>query len=590
MTKAKIEVDVLIIGTGPAGASLATFLGHYDQFKIMMVSRFGTSADTPRAHITNMAAMECLRSVGLEDSCKTVASPSETLVHTRWCHTLLGEEYARVPSWGHHPDRIGDYQTASPCEHCDLPQTLLEPILLRDATLHKVKLRWDTLFLSFKQFEDHVETVLQDRLSGEEYVVVSKYLVGADGARSQVVEQLGLELDVQPGQGLAINVCVDIDLTQEMEFRKGNLHWVLQPDRRHPEWGWASLIRMVKPWTKWMIIILPEPGAGSDFHPAEEDIIKRIREMIGDDKIPMRIESIAQWQINEIYAKQYSKGRIYCMGDAVHRHPPFGALGSNTCIQDGFNLAWKLAYVMQGKAGEKLLDSYQKERQPVGATIVQRANQGLRDHYPVWRCVGALEKSPEKGKEILAELKADSESGRRRRKQMREAVLGTTREFHALGIEMNQLYLSDAVYLTDQGNCAEYHRDPQYFYQPSTYPGRRLPHAWLNSAVPHRRLSTLDLCPYGSFSLFTGIGGETWKTAAAKVAKQLNISIASVGVGRGLDFEDMYMDWASLSEIDESGCVLVRPDRFVAWRSKSIIEDPVVVLKKVLLQILARFP
>ena len=587
---AKIEVDVLIIGTGPAGASLAAFLGHYNKFEVMMVSRFGTSADTPRAHITNMAAMECLRSIGLEDACKAVASPTDTLVHTRWCHTLLGEEYARVNSWGHHPDRIGDYETASPCEHCDLPQTLLEPILIRDATLYKVKQRWDTLFLSFKQFEDHVETVLQDRVSGEEYVVVSKYLVGADGARSQVVEQLGLELDVQPGQGLAINVCLDMDLTQEMIYRKGNLHWVLQPDRSHPEWGWASLIRMVKPWTKWMVIVLPTPGAGSDFHPTQEQVMERVREMIGGDaSVPMHLESIAQWQINEIVAKQYSKGRVYCMGDAVHRHPPFGALGSNTCIQDAFNLAWKLAYVMQGKAGEKLLDSYSVERQPVGAKIVERANQGLRDHAPVWECVGAMEASPVRGKEILAELKADSEEGRDRRKLMRQAVLGTQREFHALGVEMNQEYFSNAVYQADQGSRPIFKRDPQFFYQQSTYPGRRLPHVWLNSIVPHKRLSNLDLCPYGSFTLFTGIGGKAWVGAAADVAAKLDIVIAAASIGRGLDYEDVYMDWVELSEVEESGCVLVRPDRFVGWRSKTMVQNPASSLFTVLQHILDRF-
>src|SRR3954471_17536432 len=81
----------------------------------------------------------------------------------------------------------------------------------------------------------------------------------------------------------------------------------------------------------------------------------------------------------------------FCLGDAVHRHPPFNGLGSNTCIQDAFNLAWKIDYVMSGKAGPKLLESFSKERQPVGTNIITRAIQGLRDHIHWQKALGILE-------------------------------------------------------------------------------------------------------------------------------------------------------------------------------------------------------
>lgn len=90
------------------------------------------------------------------------------------------------------------------------------------------------------------------------------------------------------------------------------------------------------------------------------------------------------------------------MGDAVHRHPPFNGLGSNTCIQDAFNLAWKVSYVMSGKAGRELLDTYSIERQPVGVGIITRANQGLRDHTPWMTAIGMMEPDVEKRKAVLA--------------------------------------------------------------------------------------------------------------------------------------------------------------------------------------------
>ena len=97
--------------------------------------------------------------------------------------------------------------------------------------------------------------------------------------------------------------------------------------------------------------------------PTIEDFQTRLHELVGDPAIPVKILSTSLWTVNDVYAEQYSVGRVFCMGDAVHRHPPTNGLGSNTCVQDAFNLAWKMAYVLQGKAKPALLDSYDAERQ-----------------------------------------------------------------------------------------------------------------------------------------------------------------------------------------------------------------------------------
>lgn len=278
----------------------------------------------------------------------------------------------------------------------------------------------------------------------------------------------------------------------------------------------------------------------------------------------------------------------FCFGDATHRHPPFNGLGSNTCIQDAFNLAWKIDYVLSSKAGPALLDSFSKERQPVGVEVITRANQGLRDHGPWQELLGMLEPDLAKRQAILAEFDEPTERGRQRREAFQRAIENTETEFHGLGIEMNQRYdESNAVFRKDQGPPPALPDDPIRTHQVTTYPGRRLPHAWLNTRTPGKRLSTIDLAGHGRFCLLTGPSGGAWKEAAAAVSKTLGVEVVSYSIGWKQDFEDVYYDWSRRREVDEDGCVLVRPDRFVAWRSKQMVADPEVKFGEVLRSILA---
>lgn len=276
----------------------------------------------------------------------------------------------------------------------------------------------------------------------------------------------------------------------------------------------------------------------------------------------------------------------FCLGDAVHRHPPLNGLGSNTCIQDAYNLAWKVAYVLKHKASTELLDSYSLERQPVGASVITRANQGLRDHVPVWEALGMMDPSLEVRRKEFAELSEATPAGVRRRIKLQEAVKGTSHEFHGVGVEMNQRYESKAVYLDDEDPRPPLPDDPVLEHEITTYPGSRLPHGWLNARIPGKQLSTIDLAGHGSFCLLTGIGGENWKTAANDAAKVLGIEINAYSIGWQQDFEDVYFDWARRREISEAGCVLVRPDRFVAWRSTGMIANPSEKLLHVLQAVL----
>lgn len=276
----------------------------------------------------------------------------------------------------------------------------------------------------------------------------------------------------------------------------------------------------------------------------------------------------------------------FCLGDAVHRHPPMNGLGSNTCIQDAFNLAWKIAYVEKGLAGRSLLDTFSVERQPVGAGIVARANAAFREHHPVWQSLGMLERTADERRTVLEQLSQPTSEGRERRQAFRKAITKTAHEFHGLGIEMNQFYSSPAIYVKDepfpyvpQGKAAE---DPVAYYDIGTYPGRRLPHAWLNKTTPEQMISTIDLAGHGAFTMFTGPGGSAWRDASAIVAAELSCEIRVYSLGFRQDWEDVYFEWERLRGVDESGVVLVRPDRFVAWRAREVLDGPDACAKKLL--------
>ncbi|KAK0708638.1 FAD binding domain-containing protein [Lasiosphaeris hirsuta] len=588
---AVVKTDLLIVGAGPAGAGLACFLAAHGRTGIIIASAPGT-ASTPRAHITSMAGLECLRDIGLEQECLSAATPSKNMEHTRWCRTMAGEEYARLYSWGHDPKFMGAYKSASPCNHVDLPQTLLEPILTRRAVHSGWKLRFNTKFVSLtRPAPDVVIATVYDALMNKTYHIQSRFLFGCDGARSQVVRELGIPLAKKPGQGLALNVLVRADMSHLLANRTGNLHWVVRPEEVDgPPWAWAVVVRMVRPWTEWMFIYLPAPGAdltAEAMDATEEEYVTQVKLAIGDDSVKVELLDVSKWWINEVVAEYYSDGSVFCFGDATHRHPPFNGLGSNTCIQDAFNLAWKVDYVMSGKAGSQLLDSFSKERQPVGVDVITRANQGLRDHIPWQLLLGMLEPDVVKRREILAELDDPGEKGRKRRQEFQAAIQKTETEFHGLGIEMNQRYISDAVFQADQGPAPPLPEDTVRTHQVSTYPGRRLPHAWLNTRVPGKRLSTIDLVGKGKFCLLTGPGGQAWKDAAEAVSQTLAVKIATFSIGWKQDYEDVYFEWAKLREVDEDGCLLVRPDRFVAWRSEGLIAGPAQQLEEVMRSILS---
>lgn len=579
------ETDILIIGSGPAGSSAAALLSSYG-IRNMLVSRYGWLADTPRAHITNQRTMEVLRDLGLEAEAIAVSSGQNLMANNVFCYSLAGEEFGRILSWGNHPQRKADYELASPTSICDIPQTYMEPILFQAASKRGTKVRMNAEFIDLKQDDSGVTATIRDRLNDTTFTVRAKYLIGADGARSAVADVIGLPMEGKTALSASSNVIFEADLSKYVQHRPSVLYWVLQPGSNIGGIG-AGVLRMVRPWHEWQAIWgvdLDKAADGISVADAEANI----RKLIGDEAIPLRVKSTAVWTVNNMYASHYAVGRVFCMGDAVHKHPPLNGLGSNTSIQDAFNLCWKLAAVVNGQAGSALLDTYSAERQPVGKQIVTRANKSIEDYPPIFEAVGLLASpNAEEANRHIAARKASTPEGKARRARLYTTIERKNYEFNTHGVELGQRYGGSAAVVPDGTPEPAYTRDPELYFHPTTWPGARLPHVWIE--YRNKRLSTLDLCGHGHFTLLTGIGGEGWIAAAQAASARFGLDINALTIGpSGCDAMDIYTDWYRSAEVEEDGCILVRPDHHVAWRAAIASTTATADLGAVMARILAR--
>ena len=575
-----VEVPVLIVGAGPAGLALSAALSRYGVGHLLVERHRGT-AHTPRAHIINQRTVEILRHLGISDRFHAVATPQHLMANNLWVTTLAGQEVARSETWGTSAERAADYRAASPEPMANCPQTVLEPMLLAAARDMGADIRFGWEFTSLAQDEAGVTSVIHERDGDATLTVRSQYVAGADGARSRVLGQAGLTVEGPDDLARAANIWFRADLSRYLAHRPGVLTWNVMPGPL-PPLRLGTLI-CHKPFTEFVLAFMYDPAQVSLDALSASELHSRITALVGEE-VEAEILGVAGWQVRAQIAPAYAAGRVFAMGDAVHRHPPTNGLGLNMSIADAYNLGWKLALVLAGRAGAALLDSYSAERQPVGAQGVQRAITSLQEGAAVEAALGYEPgQAAEPGWAALTTLYEPGPAGDERRDALRKAIELSNYQFNAHGVELGYRYQSAAI-VDDGSPEVTPARDPQLYYQPTTRPGARVPHARLErDGVP---VSSLDLVDDLGFALLTGVGGQAWSRAAAEASARVGVPVRVHVIGGQDGVTDPYGEWAALREVETTGAVLVRPDRHVAWRSMRYAPDRAARLTAVLEQLL----
>ncbi|MEU9303198.1 FAD-dependent monooxygenase [Streptomyces sp. NPDC048269] len=532
------RVPVLIVGGSLVGLCTSLFLGRHGIRHMLVEKHAGTSMH-PRGRGINVRTMELFRVAGVEDRIREAASVLADNHGIMQGGSLTGDDL----EWLFEEiDPGGALARFSPAAWCLCSQNDIEPVLMSVTPELGADLRFSTELLSFDPDDTGVTAIVKNRDTGEHSTVRADYLVAADGPRSPVREQLGIG---QSGHGdLFHNVSVTFrsrglaDVVGDRRFivcylTKPGADGALLPVDNRERWVFHA------PWH-------PERGETMDDF-TDERCVEHIRRAVGAPDLDVEITGKAPWHAAERVAERYGTGRVFLAGDSAHEMSPTGAFGSNTGIQDAHNLAWKLAAVLNGAAGPRLLQTYEAERLPVARATSERASARSAEHsHPGYE--------PEPGR----------------------APAGAGRPGGVLSVAMGYRYNLGAVLGTD----------PELPVVPERMrlngePGTRAPHMWLRG--PGGRTSTVDL--YERSFVLLSSEGTPWRAAARSVAAQLGVGLDAYAIGTSPEADlatEEGADWAELHGTTKTGAVVVRPDGFVAWRSAEAVADPEAVLHEVL--------
>lgn len=589
-----ITVPVLIVGGGGAGLTASMLLSQRG-VETLLVSRYAETSRLPKAHVLNQRSMEILTDIGVAPNILARSAPVENIRTVSWYSGLAGEgpperhgrRLASAEGWGGgYTDP--DYIAASPCPSANLPLIRLEPILKEFAESRPEGIvRFFHELIDLEQDSDGVTATILDRSTNEQYRVRCSYLLGADGGRT-VGDLVGIPMEGITNLRHVVNAHISADLSGYFSDDDSMIRWVYNPDvTEHLDYGCVLIGVGPDHWgsrsEEWLAV-LPYPYE----HPDASDpakVIKRVGDSLGIPDFAPTVHNVNKWVMEGVLAERFSAGRVFLLGDAAHRHPPTGGLGLNSAFHDAYNLCWKLAAVLQGRAGPALLDSYEAERRPVDFVNILTAVSAAMNHDTVVNALGlSPAKSVEENWEALRPLWDDLPDSPRRRHKLGEAVASHSYEFRQHGVDFGYTYSSAAI--VDDSSPEPVRIDPVRIYQPSTRPGSSLPHAWVEREG--RRLALGSLVHGGHFVLIAGEDGLDWVEAASKIAAERNIPLRTTRVGFvDVDHVDVRCAWLKHRGVSSAGVVLVRPDRFIAFRSTEAVSDPAAVLNAAFDQILA---
>jgi 2-polyprenyl-6-methoxyphenol hydroxylase-like FAD-dependent oxidoreductase len=480
------------------------FLGLHGVPSLVVERHAGTSLH-PKARGQFPHTMEVLRLAGVDQQVMA-ASPPGFEFRIVIAQTAVGPVFNEILVNDAGPD-LTAFSTAG---WANTSQEQVEPILAARARELGAEIKFSTEIESFTQDDDGVTAVLRDLSTGERETVRADYLVGADGHRSPIREALGIGQTGRGVLGTGVSAIFEADLGDVLP--RNALVYLQNPELAG---GGGAIVTTDDP-KRYAIGV----GAGEY---SDERWIELIRIAAGIPDLDVTlIETGANTDTKHWVADRFSSGRVHLVGDAVRVMPPTGAFGGNTAILDGFYLAWKLAMVVKGEAGPRLLDSHTAERRPYSQFIAEQ-------QYTFY----------------VERMQPDLDDG----------TLTPMAEPFSMAF-FGYRHISDAVVLEpgDDGELLE--------PEATGRPGSRAPHVLVR--VDGREISTIELLGRG-FVVLTG--SQHWVEEAS-----------SLGLTSYL-LEDS--EWAKAYGITPEGAVLVRPDFFVAWRTLDASGDLAAVLRQI---------
>ena len=589
-SKKSVHADVLIIGGGGAGLTASMLLSKLG-VDHLLVSALPTTSILPKAHVLNQKTMEILADVGVADAIAARSTPAKQMAAMGWYAGFAGSDpdagrrIAKVDCWGsggEDPMWFG----ASACRSLNLPQIRLEPLMkARADELAPGRIHFHHEAMAVEQDGDGVSTHVRNLDDGSEYMVRSRYVIAADGGRT-VPKLVGIGYEGMGVVASSATVHVTADFSR----------WARDPDVL-VRWIWCpavgSMAVMVpmgpNTWgpdsEEWVYHLAYQGDKLRSMTDAEVEADMRLALGIGDH--PMYIHKMTRWTLEGVLAEKFRTGRIFLAGDAAHRHPPTGGLGLTSAIQDVHNLCWKLALVLEGNADDTLLDTYEAERRPTDARNVRRSLENSIAHFEIGATFGL---APELGEQEnwnqLRRVFSDKPEDAAYRIAGLRAIRRLTMESWELNVEYGYRYASAAV--IPDGTPEPPNVDEVRIYEPGTWPGSPLPHAWIDNEAGVRR-PIKDLVGMKRFLLIAGEYGEEWCDAAQKAERATGVAVDAVRIGHiDGDLFDPRLAWTRARGISAEGAVLVRPDRFIGWRSLGMVADPAAELIAALRQILGR--
>jgi 2-polyprenyl-6-methoxyphenol hydroxylase-like FAD-dependent oxidoreductase len=526
----RVDVPVAIIGGGLVGLSAAMFLAQHG-VPSLTIERLEGGSPLPRAAHFHLRTLELFRAAAIDDEVRAQSDkeflPEGAIVAM---DSLAGRKLADIiPSLN-----VGVDDALSPCRRLFVTQPGLEPILRARAERAGARVLPGHEVVAAQQDDDGVTLTAADAPSGATRTIRARYVVAADGAHSGQREALGIPFDGRGVFSNSITIYFTADLAPQMLGKPLSVVYINNP-------VFGGFFRLDKHCQSGFLVVNTVGDASNpDIANAAADtsearLVELVRAGAGVPDLAVRIDGVARWRASSDVARRYRSGRIFLAGDAAHLMPPNGGFGGNTGIQDAHDLAWKLAYVMNGIADPALLATYEAERRPVGVLTVEQAYSRYVTRTATY--LGATDFQP-----IVPDLE----------------------------VELGYVYRSPAVASTPDDDGAV-HADPRLT---AARPGTRAPHVWIerDGLVS----STLDL--YGrSFVLVAA--ADSWRSTAQATTRHSGVA---------LTVHEAEPAVAGAYALDGPGAVLVRPDGFVAWRTDSPGPDPAGALTAALATALGR--